>query len=105
MRFLALLGLAAFAVAAPKSGDADFPKPCPSARHTAKVEAVRKGGYDLVMIGDSITQTVGDEGGEWLPLRAVWDRHLASLKALNLGYSGYRTEKSRSYTLRFFRQI
>jgi len=75
-----------------KPGDADFAKPCPSARHTAKVEAVSKGGYDLVMIGDSITQTVGDIGGEWLPLRAVWDKYLAPRKALNLGYSGYRTE-------------
>lgn len=92
MRFLTLLGLAAVAIAAPKPGDADFPSPHPCARHTAKVEAVRKGGYDLVLVGDSITQTVGDEGGEWAPLRAVWARHLAPRKAINLGYSGYRTE-------------
>ena len=44
-------------VSAPESGDADFPQPSPSGRHNAKVTDVRTGDYDLVLIGDSITQS------------------------------------------------
>ena len=80
------------ALAAPQPGDADFSKPSPCERHTQKVEMVKTGNYDLVMIGDSITQCVGDADGEWMPLKAVWDKHYASRHAINLGYSGYRTE-------------
>jgi len=43
---------------APKPGDADYPQPSPSARHTEKVRAVKSGNYNLVLIGDSITQCV-----------------------------------------------
>jgi lysophospholipase L1-like esterase len=78
---------------APKPGDADFPKPSPSRRHDEKVAAVKAGNFDLAMVGDSITETVGDGGdGEWKPLKAVWDRRYAPRHAINLGYSGYRTE-------------
>ena len=77
---------------APKPGDADFPTPTPSERHNQKVAAIRSHNYDLFMIGDSITHTVGDQGGEWEPLKAVWQTHFASRNAINLGYSGYRTE-------------
>jgi lysophospholipase L1-like esterase len=73
-------------------GDADFPMPSPCERHTQKVEAVRNGHYDVFLIGNSIIQTLGDEEGEWLPLRDVWNKHFAPLNAINLGYSGYRTE-------------
>ena len=76
----------------PKPGDADFPAPCPSARFNEKVKAVRTGTYDLAMLGDSITQCVGDADGEWTPLKVVWDKHFAPRNAINLGYSGYRTE-------------
>ena len=62
-----------------------------SARHKAKVEAVKTGAYDLVLIGDSITQCLED-GGEWRPLNKVWEKYYAPRKALNLGYSGQRTE-------------
>ncbi len=62
-----------------------------SARHKAKVEAVKSGTYDLVLIGDSITQCLED-GGEWKPLNRVWDQYYAPRRALNLGYSGQRTE-------------
>ncbi len=78
--------------ATPKPGDADFPTPKPCARHEQKVAAVKSGDYDLVMIGDSITQCIGDSGGEWEPVKAVWEKHYAPRKAINLGYSGYRTE-------------
>lgn len=83
--------LAAFALQS-KLGDADFPMPTPGQRHEQKVKDVRSHNYDLLMIGDSITQTVGEMGGEWEPLRKTWDTHFAPRNAVNLGYSGYRTE-------------
>ncbi|MBS1703439.1 MAG: hypothetical protein JST12_17380 [Armatimonadetes bacterium] len=84
--------LMSFQTQSPKLGDADFPKPTPNPRHDAKVADVRSHNYDLMMIGDSITQTMGDEGGEWEPLKQVWATHFAPRNAINLGYSGYRTE-------------
>lgn len=83
---------AGLALAAPQPGDADSPAPSPCERHSQKVEAVRTGSYDLVMIGDSITQCVGDADGEWETLKAVWEKHYAPRHTINLGYSGYRTE-------------
>jgi lysophospholipase L1-like esterase len=79
--------------AAPKSGDADFPTAAPSARHTAKVAAIKAGHYDLVLIGDSITHTIGELPGKYDPLKAVWDKHYAPRHAINLGHNGYRTEQ------------
>lgn len=76
----------------PQTAPADQPSGQGGARHTAKVAAVKAGGYDLALIGDSITQCLGDSDGEWAPLKAVWDRYYTPLKAINLGYSGYRTE-------------
>jgi lysophospholipase L1-like esterase len=80
------------ALAAPQPGDADCPKPTPSARHTQKVAAVKSGDYDLVLVGDSITHTLQDFGGKYAPFNAVWAKHFAPRRAINLGYSGYRTE-------------
>jgi lysophospholipase L1-like esterase len=89
---LAIAVARATADPAPQLGDADFPKPTPGARHTQKVEAVKNGDYDLVMVGDSITHTLQDFGGKYAPLNAVWAKHFAPRHAINLGYSGYRTE-------------
>ncbi len=55
-------------------------------RHEHCVELTKQGGFDLVFLGDSITQ--GWEGGG----KAVWDREYAPLKAANFGFSGDRTE-------------
>jgi lysophospholipase L1-like esterase len=55
-------------------------------RHAKKLEALKPGVTDLIFIGDSITQ--GWEGDA----REVWDRHYAPRKAVNLGYSGDRTQ-------------
>lgn len=79
--------------ATPKLGDADFPKPSPSKRHNEKVAAVKRGNYDLVLIGDSITHSVGELGGKYQPMEAVWKKHFAPRNAINLGYNGYRTEQ------------
>jgi lysophospholipase L1-like esterase len=57
------------------------------ARHQEKVHAARNQKYDLLLIGDSITHNLD------LPAyKAVWDQFFAPRHALNLGYSGARTE-------------
>jgi lysophospholipase L1-like esterase len=91
--WLAVHASTAFADTSSKLGDADFPIPSPTERHTKKVEEVRTGDYDLVLIGDSITHTLDDFGGKYAPLTAVWEKYYAPHKAINLGYSGYRTEQ------------
>ena len=77
---------------APKAGDATFPAQNPWNRHDAKAAAVKAGNFDLFCIGNSITQCLEGEGDEWKPLRASWEKYLVPLNAINLGYSGYRTE-------------
>jgi lysophospholipase L1-like esterase len=74
-------------------GAADFPSPAPSPRHEEKVAAARTGRYDLVLIGDSILHTMGELGGKYEPLEAVWKRHFAPRRALNLAHNGFRTEQ------------
>ena len=54
--------------------------------------AVKNGSFDLFMIGDSITHTLGEGGADYAGLSAVWKRHLEPRHAINLGFSGYRTE-------------
>ncbi len=77
----------------PVPGDADYPTPGGGARHDQKVLEVRSGVHPLVLIGDSITHTVGEmPGGIYEPLKAVWERHYAPRHALNLGHNGFRTE-------------
>ncbi len=77
----------------PELGDADFPRPSPSARHDQKVKAAGDGSYDVVLVGDSITHTIGELGGKYEPMKDVWNRHFAPLNAINLGHNGYRTEQ------------
>lgn len=56
-------------------------------RHGAKIaERKAMGEVDLLMIGDSITHGFESAGA------AVWAEHYAPRKALNLGFSGDRTE-------------
>lgn len=55
-------------------------------RHDKCVELTKKGGHELVFIGDSITQ--GWEGSG----KAVWDRYYGARHAANFGFSGDRTE-------------
>ena len=55
-------------------------------RHAACVELTKKGGVDVVFLGDSITQ--GWEGGG----KATWDTEFAPFKPGNFGFSGDRTE-------------
>ncbi len=57
-------------------------------RHEQKLQELKgMKTVDLLMIGDSITH--GWEGGG----KAAWDKYYANRKALNLGFSGDRTEQ------------
>jgi N-acetylglucosamine-6-sulfatase len=55
-------------------------------RDREKRELAKAGDFDLVFLGDSITQ--GWEGAG----KEVWEQHFGSVKALNLGFGGDRTE-------------
>lgn len=55
-------------------------------RHEDKVTQAKKGDIGVVFLGDSITQ--GWEGAG----KAVWERHYAPRKPLNIGFSGDRTQ-------------
>ncbi len=56
-------------------------------RHAEKLSLVAKEKFDLVLIGNSITNNF--EKPEYQP---VWKQFFEPRKAINLGYSGYRTE-------------
>lgn len=56
-------------------------------RHAEKLELVKNHKYDLIFVGNSITNNF--EKPEYQP---VWNKYFAPRNALNLGYSGYRTE-------------
>ena len=55
-------------------------------RHAEKVELAKKGNVDLLYIGDSITHGFENSG------KSVWEKYYAPRHALNLGFSGDRTE-------------
>ena len=55
-------------------------------RHQEKVDRVAQGNVDLLMIGDSITHSWEKSG------REVWDKYYAPRNAVNLGFSGDRTQ-------------
>jgi beta-glucosidase len=58
-------------------------------RHQEKLDELKtRGQIDLLMIGDSITH--GWENGA---ARKIWDRYYGQRNALNLGFSGDRTEQ------------
>jgi lysophospholipase L1-like esterase len=55
-------------------------------RHNAIVERVKQGNVDIIMIGDSITHGWEKSG------KPVWDKYYANRNAVNMGFSGDRTE-------------
>lgn len=57
-------------------------------RHAEKLEAVAKDKFDLIMLGNSITNNF-----EHADMQAVWNQFYAPRKAINLGFGGYRTEQ------------
>jgi lysophospholipase L1-like esterase len=63
------------------------PQPGAARRHQEKVQAARTEKHDLLLIGDSITHNLD------LPrYKEVWEQFFAPRHALDLGYSGARTE-------------
>ena len=56
-------------------------------RHEGFVEEARKGGFDVLFMGDSIT-----DGWRNGAQRKIWDATFAPLKAANFGISGDRTQ-------------
>lgn len=92
-RIFALLGLL-FLVVPIARGLVRPPAAVAERRYEANWEArvqdqlaeVRKGGHELVFIGDSITEFWNREG------QPVWDEYYGDRKALNLGVGGDRTE-------------
>lgn len=87
--------LKAFLEAKPEAGPQENPAAVPvpqhgmEGRHNAKVAEAKKEKFDLVMVGDSITHNF--EKPEYQP---VWQQYFAPRHALNLGYSGGRTENT-----------
>lgn len=55
-------------------------------RHNEILDRVKKGGVDLVMLGDSITDHWSDVGTE------TWQQYYVPRNALNLGFAGDNTE-------------
>lgn len=56
-------------------------------RHAEKIALVKNHKYDLLFVGNSITNNF--EKPEFQP---VWKKYFGSRNGVNLGYSGYRTE-------------
>jgi lysophospholipase L1-like esterase len=56
------------------------------ARHEAKLAALQHGPYDLVLLGDSITQN-----WEKPEFHAAWEHYYGGRRALNLGFKGDAT--------------
>jgi len=52
------------------------------------IDLMKKGGIDLLMVGDSITHNFANEK---VGLK-VWEKHFVPLKAINLGAGGDRTQ-------------
>jgi beta-glucosidase len=55
-------------------------------RHQMVLDRIAQGNVDLLMIGDSITHGWENSG------KAMWDKHYAPRNAVNMGFSGDRTE-------------
>lgn len=85
---LALLAIPALAGPAPEA----IQQGGTQARHAAKCAAAKAHAYELLMIGDSITHTLDQFGGKYAGLTNVWNRRFVPRDALNLAYSGARTE-------------
>ena len=99
------LGVGSFALlaltTASHSGDKKNPATTPSVRldkkgkpdagwlkrHEGFVEIAKKGGVDVLFMGDSITDGWRGKNG-----KAVWDKNFAPLQAANFGIGGDRTQ-------------
>lgn len=81
--------LAAFVAATAAANTATQPVPRDEAwlrRHEGFVAEARRGGIDVVFLGDSLTDLWRREG------RAAWEKYFAPLRAANFGIDGDRTQ-------------
>jgi len=92
--FVALVGLVSFSAVCHSIQTSANPAEVPVSqaewaerRHGEKLALEKSHRYDLLMIGDSITHNF--EKPEYQP---VWNQYFAPRNALDLGYSGARTE-------------
>ena len=76
----------AAATPAPKVGKANQPQEAFIKQHEAYVATAKKGGVDVLFLGDSITAGWRGAG------KAVWARDFEPLKAANFGIGGDRTQ-------------
>lgn len=87
------MGLAVLCMSLPVHAGLSGVEPMPQRgmekRHAEKVAAAEAGNHDLLLVGDSITHNFENP-----PYKAVWDQFFAPRHALNLGYSGARTENT-----------
>jgi len=61
-------------------------------RHTAKLAELQRGPFELVFLGDSITQDWEHAGGQaWQDFQPIWEHYYGDRHALNLGFSGDAT--------------
>lgn len=87
-----LLWSSSVCVAADEAAVPTTVKPVPrdakwEARSAGFSEEAKKGGYELVFLGDSITDGWRGKNG-----KEVWDKYYTPRKALNLGIGGDRTQ-------------
>lgn len=78
-----------FVVATAAANTATQPMPRDEAwlrRHEGFVAEARRGGIDVVFLGDSLTDLWRREG------RAAWEKHFVPLRAANFGIDGDRTQ-------------
>ena len=95
LRFASIL--VASLLAAPGGVAADTPAPASGKTGVERgpggnAVTAPKEACDLLMIGDSLIDTLHEFGGKYAPLEAVWNRHYAPRHAVDLGHSGIRTE-------------
>lgn len=83
---LALLFVMPLAIAASTTEPVARPDDWWQERNAAVNERVKQGNVDLLMIGDSITHGWDGAG------QAVWDQYYATRNAVNMGFSGDRTQ-------------
>ncbi len=72
---------------APNSAIVPVPQPGMERRHAEKAALAKSHAYDLLMVGDSITHNFDTPA-----FQPVWQQFFAPRNALDLGYSGGRTE-------------
>lgn len=75
------------ATPSPRLGKGGTPDAGWMKRHEGFVEIAKKGGVDVLLLGDSITDAWRGKGA-----KAAWDKHFAGRKAANFGIGGDRTE-------------